>query len=152
VIANEQQLAIVCRQLEELKRRRDPRPLEAPESAFQSRVEGAGIEKMIARLEGEIRAYENAKAGQVPSEVRARIQEDSFTEVASALVQLRVARGLRQEDLARALGKPQPSIARWEAEDYDGYTLKELSRLAGALGRQLQVVFVEPEGVEEPEQ
>ena len=51
-----------------------------------------------------------------------------FTEVASTLVRLRLARGLRQEDLARALGKSQPSIARWEAEDYDGYTLKELSR------------------------
>ena len=48
------------------------------------------------------------------------------------------------------LGKSQPSIARWEAEDYDGYTLKELSRLAKALGCQLQLSFVTPKGAAEP--
>jgi len=65
-------------------------------------------------------------------------------EVTAALVRLRLARGMRQEDLARASGKRQPSIARWESDDYDGYTLKELNRLARALGRELEVSFVLP--------
>jgi transcriptional regulator with XRE-family HTH domain len=74
-------------------------------------------------------------------------------EVTAALVRLRLARGMRQEDLARASGKRQPSIARWESDDYDGYTLKELNRLARALGRELEVSFVLPgaaEGEEAP--
>ncbi len=81
----------------------------------------------------------------------AQVHEDSFAEIASTLVRLRLARGLCQEDLARALGKSQPGIARWEAEDHDGYTLKWSSRLAKALGYQLQISFVKPDGVAEPQ-
>jgi ribosome-binding protein aMBF1 (putative translation factor) len=146
MIANEQQRAIISRQLGELEAWRERVLHEPTQSPFQTRVEAAGIEKMMARLQEEIAAYESAKAGQTPSVVTAQVQDDSFSEIASTLVRLRIARGLRQEDLARVLGKSQPSIARWEAEDYDGYTLKELSRLAKALGYQLQLSFVMPDG------
>jgi ribosome-binding protein aMBF1 (putative translation factor) len=152
MIANEQQRTIVSRQLGELEEWRDRALHETTQSPFQIQVEAASIEKMIARLQEEIEAYESAKAGQIPSVVTAHVQDDSFAEIASTLVRLRLARGLRQEDLARALGKSQPSIARWEAEDYDGYTLKELNRLAKALGYQLQLSFVTPDGSAEPQQ
>ena len=152
MIANEQQRVIVSRQLGELEAWRDRVLHDTTQSPFQTRVESAGIEKMIARLQEEIEAYESAKAGQIPPVVTAHVQDDSFAEIASTLVRLRLARGLRQEDLARALGKSQPSIARWEAEDYDGYTLKELSRLAKALGYHLQLSFVTPDGSAEPQQ
>ena len=152
MIANEQQRVIVSRQLGELEAWRDRLLHDSTRSPFQTRLEAAGIEKMIARLQEEIEAYESAKAGQIPPVVTAQVQDDSFAEIASTLVRLRLARGLRQEDLARALGKSQPSIARWEAEDYDGYTLKELSRLARALGYQLQLSFVAPDGPVEPQQ
>ena len=150
MIANEQQRAMVSRQLGELEAWRDRVLHDTTQSPFQTRVEAAGIEKMIARLQEEIEAYESAKAGQIPPVVTAQVQDDSFAEIASTLVRLRIARGLRQEDLARALGKSQPSIARWEAEDYDGYTLKELSRLARALGYQLRLSFVTPDGTAAP--
>lgn len=146
MIANEQQRAIVSRQLGELETWRDRVLRDSTQSPFQTQLEAAGIEKMMARLREEMETYDSAKAGRIPPVVTARVQDDSFTEVASTLVRLRLARGLRQEDLARALGKSQPSIARWEAEDYDGYTLKELSRLAQALGYQLQLSFVTPDG------
>jgi len=151
MIANEQQRAIVSRQLEELEAWRDQVLHESPQTPFQTQVEAAGIEKMMARLQEEISDYESARAGEIPPVVTARVQDDSLSEIAGALVRLRIARGLRQEDLARALGKSQPSIARWEAEDYDGYTLKELSRLARALGYQLRLSFVTPDGPNEPE-
>jgi len=152
MIANEQQRSIVSRQLGELGAWRDRVLHDSTQSPFQTRVEAAGIEKMIARLQEEIQAYESAKSGEIPPVVTAQVQDDSFAEIAGALVRLRIARGLRQEDLARALGKSQPSIARWEAEDYDGYTLKELSRLAKALGYQLRLSFVMPDGSAEPQE
>jgi DNA-binding XRE family transcriptional regulator len=150
MIANDQQLAIVSRQLEELTAWRDRLLQEPSESRFQTQLEVSGIDKMIARLREEIAAYEEARGGRVPAVVTAQVREGSFAEVAATLVRLRVARGLRQEDVARALGKRQPSIARWEAEDYDGYTLKELSRLAEALGCQLNLSFVSANTSEEP--
>lgn len=148
MIANDQQLAIVSRQVEELRTERDRALEAADERPFQAHLEAAGFEKMIARLQEEIEAYEHAKAGEVPTVVTARVHDDSFAEVTSALVRLRLARGMRQEDLARASGKRQPSIARWESDDYDGYTLKELNRLARALGRELEVSFVLPSAAE----
>jgi HTH-type transcriptional regulator / antitoxin HipB len=149
MIANDQQFAIVSRQIQELKRERD-RALEvAAEKPFQAHLEAAGFEKMIARLQEEIEEYERTKAGEVPPIVTARVHDDSFAEVTEALVRLRLARGMRQEDLARAAGKRQPAIARWESDDYDGYTLKELNRLARALGRELEVSFVLPNATKE---
>jgi ribosome-binding protein aMBF1 (putative translation factor) len=152
VIANEQQRAIVSHQLQELEEWRERVLRASSQSPFQTQVEAAGIGKMMARLQEEIEAYETAKAGQIPPVVTAQVQDDSFSEVANTLVRLRLSRGLRQEDLARALGKSQPSIARWEAEDYDGYTLKELTRLAKALGYQLELSFVTPAGSTEPQE
>jgi ribosome-binding protein aMBF1 (putative translation factor) len=149
MIANDQELAIVSRQLEELRAWRDRVLKGDRERPFEVHLVAAGIEKMIARLREEIEAYEDAKAGRVPPVVTARVRDDSFSEVTEALVRLRLARGMRQEDLARASGKRQPSIARWESDGYDGYTLKELNRLARALGRELEVSFVLPNTAEE---
>jgi DNA-binding XRE family transcriptional regulator len=144
MIANDQQLATVLRQLQELKEWRDHVLAESTGTPFQTHIEVAGIEKMIARLQEEKEVYRKAKAGHLPPVVTAHVCDGSFEEVADALVQLRVASGMTQEDLARALGKRQPSIARWEREGYGGYTLKELGRLAAALGRELHISFVAP--------
>src|SRR5262249_4286116 len=150
MIANDQQLTIVSRQLNELTAWRNRLLQEPSTNRFQTQLEVAGIEKMIARLQEEVTAYEEARGGHVPPVVTGQVRGGSFAEVAATLVRLRIARGLRQEDVARALGKRQPSIARWEAEDYDGYTLKELSRLAEALGCQLNLSFVSARASEEP--
>jgi ribosome-binding protein aMBF1 (putative translation factor) len=152
VIANDQQLAIVSRQLRELEAWRDQVLERTTLRPFQKRITVMGIEEMIARLQEQIQEYESARSGALPPVLTAEVQDDSFAEVATALVRLRVAQGLRQEDLANALGKQQPSIARWEAEDYDGYTLKELNRLARALGRQLRISFVAPSRAETADQ
>jgi len=143
MISNDQQLKIALRQLGELEGWRT-RVVEAPGDEFQTRVEAAGIGKVIDRVREEIETYRKAKAGRVPRRVTARVNGDSCAEVAAALVQLRVAKGMRQEDLARSLEKPQPSIARWESDDYDGYTVKELNGIAEALDRQLEISFVAP--------
>lgn len=56
MIANEQQRAIVSRQLGELKEWRDRVLHDSAPSPFRVRVEAAGIEKMVARLQEEIAA------------------------------------------------------------------------------------------------
>ena len=56
MIANEQQRAIVSRQLGELEEWRDRVLHDSTQSPFQARVEAAGIEKMMVRLQAEIDA------------------------------------------------------------------------------------------------
>src|SRR5947208_13383926 len=75
MIANDQQRVMVSRQLQELEAWRDRVLHDSTQSPFQTRVEVAGIEKMLARLREEIEAYESAKAGQVPLVVTAQVQD-----------------------------------------------------------------------------
>ena len=61
MIANDQEFAIVSRQLKELKERRDKMLREGVAQGFQLHVEVAGVEKMIARLQEEITVFETSK-------------------------------------------------------------------------------------------
>jgi hypothetical protein len=63
MIVRDEDLIVVSRQLEELKKQRDCLLGEAKENAFQVHVEVAGLEKMIARLQEEIADYENRQRG-----------------------------------------------------------------------------------------
>jgi hypothetical protein len=60
MIANDQELAMVSRQLHELKTQRDNLLCGGNGQPFQLHVEVAGLEKMIVRLQEEINAYENS--------------------------------------------------------------------------------------------
>ena len=152
MIGNDQQLAAARSELTQLEARlREIDERDESLTSFQVQLEQTGVRKMISRIEEEVEAYESARSGCVPPILSARVSEGSFSEIASALVQLRVARGLRQEDLARLLEKRQPGIARWENGDYEGYTLKELCRLSAALGRELTISFVAAEADDQTE-
>ena len=59
MIANDQEFAVVSRQLQELKEQRDGLLRGGNGQPFHLHVEVAGIEKMSARLQAEIDAYEN---------------------------------------------------------------------------------------------
>ena len=70
MIANDQELAVVSRQLQELKARRNKMLREGVAEGFQLHVEVAGVEKMIARLQEEMDTFENSKRGQVTVKVQ----------------------------------------------------------------------------------
>jgi hypothetical protein len=65
MIANDQELAIVSRQLQELKMRRDRMLRDEEAEGFQLHIEVAGVEKMIARLQEEADAFESLKCNKV---------------------------------------------------------------------------------------
>jgi hypothetical protein len=65
MIANDQELAVVTRQLQELRARRDKMLRDGVAEGFQLHVEAAGVEKMIARLQEEVNAFENSKRSKV---------------------------------------------------------------------------------------
>jgi len=58
MIANDTERAVVARQVDQLKADRDALAREGAPDTLATRVEVAGIEKMIARLQEEIDAYE----------------------------------------------------------------------------------------------
>ena len=72
----------------------------------------------------------------------ALVQESINQGIAFQIRANRVTRGLTQADLARRTGKAQPEISRLEDPDYEGYTLKTLSRIAAAFDVALSVRFI----------
>lgn len=64
-------------------------------------------------------------------------------EVAWMIYDARTKAGLSQCELAERIGSRQSVIARLEDADYRGHSLTMLQRIGNALGRQLEVRFVE---------
>ncbi len=56
---------------------------------------------------------------------------------------MRVAAGLSQAELADRIGTHQSVIARLENADYDSHSLSMLNRIATALGKRVEVKFVD---------
>lgn len=76
-------------------------------------------------------------------ELRRMVAEEMVNaRVAQAIYDLRTEAGLTQRELARRVGTTQPVIARLEDADYQGHSLRMLIRIASALGRELDVRFV----------
>lgn len=63
-------------------------------------------------------------------------------EIANQIATLRARRGLSQADLARRIGTRQAGVARMERNNYRGYNMKTLAKVAAALGARLEVKFV----------
>lgn len=142
MISNERQyrkslksLAGFKAQLEEARERYGHDPI-----LFQ--LEATQLERYINELGQEVVDYEQAMRGELASVLPAFNPRSGRVEVARALVKMRLAKGMTQEELAQQLGTHQPSITRWESEEYEAYRLGDLKRLANALGRDLDVVFV----------
>ncbi len=59
------------------------------------------------------------------------------------IARLRHERGLSQAELAGRVNTSQSVISRYEAADYDNYSLETLRRLADALGADLRIELLE---------
>jgi predicted transcriptional regulator len=62
--------------------------------------------------------------------------------IAQLIYEARTEAALTQGQLARIVGTRQPVISRLEDADYDGHSLTMLRRIANALGKQLEIRFV----------
>jgi ribosome-binding protein aMBF1 (putative translation factor) len=74
----------------------------------------------------------------------AAVEAERFSaNVGGEILEARMRAGLTQKELADRVGMHQSAIARLEDADYDGHSLKTLQRIASALGKRVQVSFVE---------
>lgn len=123
-------------QLEESRRRYADDPV-----LFQ--LQASQLLRYIEDFGREIADYEQATQGDLAPIMPAFNPRSGRLEIARALTKLRLAKGMTQEELATRLGSHQPSITRWENEEYESYRLGDLRKVASALGRDLDVVFLE---------
>ena len=64
-------------------------------------------------------------------------------EVALQSAALREQAGMSQQELAAALETSQQQISRLESPGYEGHSLSMLRRIARALGKKLEIRFVD---------
>lgn len=63
--------------------------------------------------------------------------------VGEAILNARLQSGLTQSQLAQSVGMHQSVIARLEDADYDSHSLRVLRRIAEALGKRIDIRFVQ---------
>jgi ribosome-binding protein aMBF1 (putative translation factor) len=85
--------------------------------------------------------YVKAKPG-----MEALLQEElANVAIAQQIYDLRTSVGLSQRELAKLIGTTASVICRLEDADYQGHSLNMLSRIAVALGQNIEIKFV-PQG------
>jgi len=92
----------------------------------------------IAQLRAEIEEYEKMKSSPLPKVLRAH----EVNEISHQLVRLRLARGLTQAELAARTGCKQSDISRLEREDYQGYTISQLEKIAASLDAEIELDLI----------
>jgi transcriptional regulator with XRE-family HTH domain len=65
--------------------------------------------------------------------------------VSEIIYEARTDAGLTQQQLAARAGMRQSAVARLEDTDYDGHNMKTLERIAFALGKCVEISFVDQE-------
>ena len=76
-------------------------------------------------------------------ELRSKFRQDM--EIAEMILLARKKAGLSQRELADRVGTTASVICRLEDADYDGHSLTMLRRVAKALGRRIELRFVDLE-------
>ncbi len=136
MIQNERQYEITKNKLGDLQRsleekRAQTRPDRVPEMVWRGHQNG--IIALISDLQSELDEYEKLKTGRV----RALPLESVLSDLPSALVRARIARGWTHKDLAQALGTTEQQVQKDESGGYARANLERLQRVATALGIEI---------------
>ena len=97
-----------------------------------------GYVEHIAQLKVEIEEYEKMKKSPLPKVLRAH----NPAEISHQLVRLRLARGFTQAELAARIRCKQADVSRLEREDYQGYTIGQLKKIAASLNAEIEIDLI----------
>ena len=101
-----------------------------------------GYIEHIAQLKAEVDEYKKMKRAPLPHRLRAY----DPSEISHQLVRLRLARRLTQAELATRIGCKQADISRLEREDYQGYTISQLKKIAESLDAEIEIDLIVAQG------
>jgi DNA-binding XRE family transcriptional regulator len=90
-----------------------------------------------------LRALQNRYVGDDPDRIASLERALADASIASSIYDLRIKAGLSQRALAELVGTTASVICRLEDANYNGHSMAMLRRVAAALGRRVEVHFVE---------
>lgn len=140
MIKNERQKSVSQGKLEGLNDRLSRLERKYPDKA-DLEYYSAATRRQRDQIVRELALYQIAKDGDIDELIRlwnerGRIRPESKDDLTlgDLISLMRVARGLTQAQLASALGIEQAHVARYERDDYSGYTIETIDRIFAALG------------------
>ena len=136
MIRNEKQYKITKAHLNEFEaalaeRKVMPAPKDVDEGMWQ--LEQDALKSQIEELRGELEAFDRLKTGQVHA-----AELTSLGDLATLLIQARIAQGLTQKQLAERLNVKEQQVQKDEANLYETASLARLKRLAEVLGVEFE--------------
>lgn len=93
-----------------------------------------GMESQLDELREQVAEYDALRKGKIR-----KFEFDSLSSVPIGLIKARIAKGLTQKDLARALHLKEQQIQRYEATLYEGAGLERIQQVARVLGMRERV-------------
>jgi HTH-type transcriptional regulator/antitoxin HigA len=94
----------------------------------------SGYVRMIAKLEDQLKGYDDLRSGQVTE-----IECDGLEELPELLTKARIARGQSVEDLAAKLKWKTGALVRLEESEYERATWTQINEVADALRLRLRM-------------
>ena len=128
MIYSDKQYGISADQLAKLKEALAVATRRDTEDDWTRNLEIDALKCQIAELEADLTHYELLKSEEITV-----AKPHSLESLPATLIQARIARGLSQSDLAKALGIELQQVQRYEASEYMGASLDSLINVASVL-------------------
>ncbi|HXJ43314.1 MAG TPA: SDR family NAD(P)-dependent oxidoreductase [Bryobacteraceae bacterium] len=89
----------------------------------------AGVQGDVAKLEDELREYDEIKSGELTLPHVERLDQ-----IAPFVAKMRIAKGVSQTELARRLGVSKQVVSRYEETEYQTVAIPRLQEILDAIG------------------
>jgi len=106
------------------------------EEEWLQEIEIEGLKSQIAEIKADIAHYDLLKAGEINF-----AKSFSLDALPGVLIEARIAAGMSQTDLAKAIGVQAQQIQRYEASDYMGASLARLIEISKVLNVRTAGLF-----------
>lgn len=129
MIRNEKQYKITKAHLNEFEaalaeRKATPTPEDVDEGMWQ--LEQEALQSQVDEFKVELAAFDKLKSGEVQAATLT-----SLSDLATLLIQARIAQGLTQKDLAERLNVKEQQVQKDEANLYESASLSRLTEVLG---------------------
>jgi hypothetical protein len=134
MIKNEKQYKITKKKLEEfteaiLKKQNSHDPLSATDQLIL-----ISLQDMQEQFINEIAVYERLKTN-----TSSRLNERSIDDLPELLIEYKVQSGLTQKEFSQKIGMKEQQLQRYEAENFNSISFKNLLKILHAIGLEITV-------------
>ena len=128
MIYSDRQYSISRGELDNLKNALAATEALPKDNVWVRELEINGLKSQIAEIEADLAYYDKLKSGEVDHS-----ESITLETLPSVLIQSRIASGISQADLAKAIGLQPQQIQRYEASEYMGASLSRLIEVSRVL-------------------